>query len=462
MSQMLNARYELGDVVGAGGMGAVYRATDTRLGRTVAVKALRGGALADDVARARMRSEARLASTVHHPGVAQVYDYDDCSTTHGGMAFIVMEYVEGRSLAQVLREDDRLPVDQVVSVVHQVAEALTAAHAAGVVHRDLKPANIMLTTTGRAVLVDFGIASSAASEPLTETGALIGTADYLSPEQAAGRPATPRSDLYSLGVVAYQCLTGTSPFRRDHHVATALAHLQDELPALDASVPHEVRELVRHLTEKNPTDRPADAAEVARRAAHASAARPAPEPPTTALPLPARRRTRRPVALYSGVALVVAAALFLGVDRMTSGTPAPATPDPTPVEQVAAPTTVTVSADDLVGRTADEAAANLQRLGLTAARNDVASSQASGLVVGVDRTGQVPVGATVTLDVAVPPSTSSDGGNPAGVATPAATTGGGAEKAGPRTTTRGPAGAQPAKRPNTKGKANGKGKDKKR
>ena len=115
MSQLLNGRYELRDVVGAGGMGAVYRATDTRLGRTVAVKALRGGALADDVARARMRSEARLASTVHHPGVAQIYDYDDCSSTHGGMAFIVMELVEGQSLAELLREQGRLSVAQAVS-----------------------------------------------------------------------------------------------------------------------------------------------------------------------------------------------------------------------------------------------------------------------------------------------------------------------------------------------------------
>ncbi|MET0820027.1 MAG: serine/threonine protein kinase [Aeromicrobium sp.] len=458
MSQMLNGRYELGDVVGAGGMGAVYRATDTRLGRTVAVKALRGGALADEVARARMRSEARLASTVHHPGVAQVYDYDDCSSTHGGMAFIVMEYVEGRSLAEMLRADGRLPVGQVMAVVQQVAEALTAAHAAGVVHRDLKPGNIMLTTTGRAVLVDFGIASSAASEPLTETGALIGTADYLSPEQAAGRPATPRSDLYSLGVVAYQCLTGTSPFRRDHHVATALAHLQDELPALDPSVPHEVRELVQHLAEKNPADRPADAAEVAVRATRVVPARPVGIPPTTELPPPARKRVRRPVALYSGVALVVAAALFLGVDQMTSGTPAPPAPDPAPVEQVAAPTTVTVSADDLVGRTADEAAATLQRLGLTAARNDVASSRTSGVVVGVDRTGQVPLGATVTLDVAVPPSASSDGGAPADAATPAATTAGDPRKAGSRKTTRGAGGAQPPRHP----KAKGKGKDKRK
>jgi tRNA A-37 threonylcarbamoyl transferase component Bud32 len=452
MSQMLNGRYELGDVVGAGGMGAVYRATDTRLGRTVAVKALRGGALADEVARARMRSEARLASTVHHPGVAQVYDYDDCSTTHGGMAFIVMEYIEGRSLAEVLREDDRLPVDQVMSVVQQVAEALTAAHAAGVVHRDLKPANIMLTTTGRAVLVDFGIASSAGSEPLTETGALIGTADYLSPEQAAGRPATPRSDLYSLGVVAFQCLTGTSPFRREHHLATALAHLQDELPALDPSLPREVRELVQHLAEKNPADRPADAAEVARRAANAVTASSVDLPPTAswAAAAPARRsRPRRAVALYSGGGAVVAALLVVGLGRLGAETPSsvpdvvgmdaaqasaeikhegmtprrdlvdspgspagrvvkqtpaagePGTDDGT-VELTVASGKVRVSAEQIVGASYGDAATVLENLGLVVGRTDVPSSGDPGVVLAVDRSGRLSEGSTITLQVAVP------------------------------------------------------------
>jgi serine/threonine-protein kinase len=418
MTQLLNGRYELGDVIGSGGMGAVYRAFDTRLGRTVAVKALRGGALADELARARMRSEARLASTVHHPGVAQIYDYDDSSTTHGGMAFIVMELVEGRSLAQVLREEGRLPVDQVMSVVQQVADALAAAHAAGVVHRDLKPANIMLTDAGRAVLVDFGIASSAGSEPLTETGALIGTADYLSPEQAAGRAASPRSDLYSLGVVAYQCLTGTSPFRREHHVATALAHLQDDLPPLGESVPQDVRELVGDLAEKNPVDRPTAAAEVARRAALVGAARTvdvartatptqsfaAPRPPRAPQ---ASSRPRRVLVLGSGAALTAAAAvLVVGMSQRSSDTPpaAASSTSAAPVDQVVAPSTVTVSADDVIGRPADEATATLRQLGLEVARHDVASSATPGLVLGLDRTGQVPQGTTITLDVAVSPA----------------------------------------------------------
>lgn len=456
MSELLNGRYELGDVVGAGGMGAVHRATDTRLGRTVAVKALRGGALADDIARARMRGEARLASTVHHPGVAQIYDYDDCSSTHGGMAFIVMEFIEGQSLAQLLREHGRLPVAQVMSVVRQVADALSAAHAAGVVHRDLKPANIMITAAGRAVLVDFGIASSAGSEPLTETGALIGTADYLSPEQASGRPATPRSDIYSLGVVAFQCLTGTSPFRRDHHVATALAHLQDDLPALDASLPLDAQGLVRHMTQKNPADRPANAEDVARRAQLVDVAEAGDAPVTTTLTtMPARPRRR--FAVYSGAALLVAASLVVGIDHMTSSTPSPQPSAVTPVEQVVAPTTVMVVADDLVGRPADEVVATLQQLGLETVRRDVASSQTAGTVVGLDRTGEVPVGTTITLDVAAAPTSSPTATVPAApagsTALDAATTSTGKPAAAPAK----PGAAGPGK---ADGKATGKGKGK--
>ncbi|RYJ02516.1 MAG: serine/threonine protein kinase, partial [Actinomycetales bacterium] len=220
--QLLDGRYRLHEVLGSGGMGAVHRAEDTRLQRIVAVKVLPHTAT-DDLARARMRTEARLAGSLHHVGVAQVFDYVETSESVDGLAYIVMEHVEGHSLAELLRETGPMPVEQVMSVLVQVSDALAAAHAAGVVHRDVKPANIMLTPAGRTVLVDFGIAWSDANEPLTATGTLIGTADYLSPEQAAGRTAGPLSDLYSLGVVAHHCLTGTSPFRRDSQISTAVA-----------------------------------------------------------------------------------------------------------------------------------------------------------------------------------------------------------------------------------------------
>jgi predicted Ser/Thr protein kinase len=463
MSELLNDRYDLGDVVGFGGMGAVHRATDTRLGRTVAVKVLRGGALADEVARSRMRSEARLASSIHHPGVAQVFDYDDSSTSHPGMSFIVMEYIEGRSLAELLREHGPMPVDQVMSVVEQVADALAAAHAAGVVHRDLKPANIMLTPAGRTVLVDFGIASSSSSEPLTETGTLLGTADYFSPEQAAGRPATARSDLYSLGVVAHHCLTGSSPFRRDNQIATALAHIGDDLPPLGASVPARVRRLVTSLAEKNPDDRPQSAAVVAAEAAAIGAA-PAVDMPRTsslaAAQLPRQPRRRRSTALYSVAGVVVAALLLVGVDAARSDAP-PAVPDVVGMDVDRAVTAITdvgmtarrevvdvpgvaadqvvqqspepgttmpddtavaltvasgkvgVSADDILGSSYGKAAATLEKLGLVVARTDVPSSAKGGTVVALDRSGRLPDGSTITLGVAT--------ALPAPVATPART-----------------------------------------
>lgn len=318
MAELLNGRYELGDIVGSGGTGAVYRAVDTRLGRIVAIKALRGGPLADDNARARMRSEANLAASINHPGVAQVFDYEDSSDSHGGMSFIVMQFVEGHTLAQLLRKQGPIPPDQVMLIVVQVAEGLQAAHEAGIIHRDLKPANIMLTPAGRTVLVDFGIARSADSEPLTNTGTLIGTADYMSPEQAAGQSATPQSDLYSLGIVAYHCLTGTSPFKRDSHIATALAHLNDDLPTFGPNVPENIIQLVRSLTSKEPSGRPVSAAAVVAQAAAIGAAEAIDLPATFEMPAAAE-----PTAPDSAAMEPASTAAMAGVyePRATSAIP---------------------------------------------------------------------------------------------------------------------------------------------
>lgn len=467
MGELLNDRYELGDVVGSGGMGAVYRATDTRLGRTVAVKILRGGPLTDDVARARMRSEASLAASINHPGVAQVYDYEEDRSAHGGLTFIVMEFIEGHSLAQLLRERGPMPSDQVMSVVVQVAEGLQAAHDAGIVHRDLKPANIMLTPAGRTVLVDFGIARSATSEPLTSTGAMVGTAEYMSPEQSSGRSATPQSDLYALGVVAYHCLTGVSPFRRDSPIATAMAHLNDDLPSVGVEVPADVMRLVGSLTAKNPSDRPTSAAAVALEAAQIGAAgaielpetfeMPAGEPPTpeptrvaaVVSPPMASRRRRRP-AVYAGVGAIALVLAFLGWQNMRSadpavvpsvvglsaddakaeirdagmtartktvdyaGTPAgqvvsqspeagEAEPEGEPVELTVASGKVAVSADKIIGLTYAKTSAALENLGFVVTRKNVTQSGDAGKVVALDKSGRLPDGSTITLTVAVAP-----------------------------------------------------------
>ncbi|MBA4609076.1 protein kinase [Aeromicrobium sp. Marseille-Q0843] len=355
MDVRLNQRYTLGAVVGSGGMGAVHRATDTVLGRTVAVKVLRGDQSGDDVGRARMRSEAHLAASIHHPGVAQVFDYVEDDSTPAGSTFIVMQYVEGHSLSQLLRERGPMPPEQVMSVVEQVADGLQAAHDAGIVHRDLKPANIMLTPAGRTVLVDFGIAQADTSEPLTDTGSLVGTTDYISPEQVRGRSATPQSDVYALGVVAFHCLTGRSPFRRDTHIATAMAQLHDELPPFDHSVPTEVQQLITAMTAKDPADRPASAGDVARRAAAIGAASSIDLPATFEVPRPARAavgtsvplatatqkavvapRRRRPVGAYAAVgAVVLVAALLLGGRELLFGG-APEVPDVVGLQAAAA------------------------------------------------------------------------------------------------------------------------------
>lgn len=345
VTQTLMQRYALDEVVGTGGMGSVYRATDTRLGRTVAIKVLKAGTEDDEINRARMRSEAHLAAAIHHPGVAQVFDFEEDDSPEDGATFIVMQYIEGHSLGQLLKERGPMAPDQVMSVVQQVAEGLQAAHDAGIVHRDLKPANIMLTPEGRTVLVDFGIARTDTSEPLTDTGSLVGTTDYMSPEQVRGRLATPRSDLYALGVVAFHCLTGTSPFRRETHIGTAMAQLHDELPDLGPTVPEDVAGLVRSLTAKDAAERPATAAEVAAEAARIGAARsidlpedfeqprPSREIATDPIPLPtsavravAPHQRRRPRVAYASVGVIVLVAALLGGRQLMFGGP-PLVPD---------------------------------------------------------------------------------------------------------------------------------------
>lgn len=256
MAERLNDRYELGEVLGSGGMGQVYRARDLRLGRDVAVKVLRGDRVGDDAARSRFMAEARTSGQLNHPGIATVHDVGEDDASPDGDPFIVMQLVEGVPLSDVLRRRGALGVEPVERLLGGVGDALAAAHEAGVVHRDVKPANIVLSTDSRPVLVDFGIALGVSPEPLTETGAVLGTVEYISPEQARGQTATGASDVYSLGLVAYQCLTGTSPFRRETSVAAALAQVSEELPALPASVPEELARLVVAMTAKDPALRP--------------------------------------------------------------------------------------------------------------------------------------------------------------------------------------------------------------
>jgi serine/threonine-protein kinase len=254
----LGGRYTLGAIIASGGMGDVWEATDEVLARPVAVKVLRPSG-DDESFTERFHDEARHTAGLHHPNIAAVYDYGE----DGGLAFLVMELVPGQTLAEVIRETGGLEAQQVRSVIGQAALALSAAHEAGVVHRDVKPGNIIITPEGQAKLTDFGIARAGEGSGRTLTGEVLGTPDYLSPEQAIGEPATIASDLYSLGIVAHEMLTGTKPFDRGTPVATALAQVNDPPPALPDTVPADLRSVIEACLAKSAGDRPPDARAVA-------------------------------------------------------------------------------------------------------------------------------------------------------------------------------------------------------
>ena len=234
---LVAGRYRIDSMIAAGGMGEVWRATDEVLGRVVSVKFLHPQFAADESFLERMLREARAASAINHPGVVAVYDFGRIDPEDGvPTSYIVMEHVDGPSLSQLLAEGP-ISVDESLMILEQTAAALHAAHKAGVVHRDVKPGNIIMTPNGNVKLTDFGIARSQDTSTITDSGSITGTATYLSPEQASGEKATETSDLYSLGVVIYSCLSGKVPFDRDGPVAIALAHLKDPPPPLPEQIP---------------------------------------------------------------------------------------------------------------------------------------------------------------------------------------------------------------------------------
>ena len=257
-------RYKLSSRIAIGGMGEVWEATDQVIGRTVAIKILKDEYMGDPGFLERFRAEARHAALVNHEGIANVYDYGE----ENGSAYLVMELVPGEALSTVLERERVLPPDQVMYIVSQTALALHAAHKAGLVHRDIKPGNLLITPDRRVKITDFGIARIADQVPLTATGQVMGTVQYLSPEQASGHAANPATDIYSLGIVAYEALAGRRPFTGESQVAIAMAHINDEPPALPVTVPEPVRNLVLAAIAKKPEDRPVSA-EVFARAARA-------------------------------------------------------------------------------------------------------------------------------------------------------------------------------------------------
>jgi eukaryotic-like serine/threonine-protein kinase len=263
---VLDGRYELIERIASGGMGEVWRGVDQILGRPVAIKLLASAHASDEQFRARFRAEARYAAGLSHPGIARVFDYGETSPLGG--PYLVMELVNGEPLSTILEREGRLPAYVTMDIVAQAARALDVAHQAGIVHRDIKPGNLLITADGTAKITDFGIAKARASVDanLTATGIVMGTALYVSPEQATGATVTGASDIYSLGVVAFECLAGQPPFIAEQPLAIAIMHKHDPVPPLPADVPRPVADLVFAMLAKDPEDRPGSALHVADRA----------------------------------------------------------------------------------------------------------------------------------------------------------------------------------------------------
>jgi tRNA A-37 threonylcarbamoyl transferase component Bud32 len=334
IGSLLADRYEITAPIATGGMGEVWKARDRVLDRVVAAKVLRSEYTGDANFLARFRNEARHTAALTHPNIASVYDYGETVDDTGSqqLAFLVMEFVEGQPLVTILHEEGALPVDWTLHVIEQSADGLSAAHRGGVIHRDIKPGNLIVRPDGVVKLTDFGIAQARDATPLTRTGMVVGTAQYLSPEQAQGLELTAASDVYSLGVVAYECLTGARPFDGASQVAIALAHINRPPPPLPAHVPPAVRLLVERALAKDPTDRFTDGgafAEAIRRVAAGGTLTPVAAPIT------------RPTQVVAGGGLADSATQVIAATGPTAvagaGAVGPATGPGRPMPPLAAP-----------------------------------------------------------------------------------------------------------------------------
>jgi hypothetical protein len=313
----LGDRYQLRQRLGAGGMGEVWLAVDEVLKRSVAVKAMLPGVADDPDFGRRFAAEATAMARINHPAVASIHDYGHSL----GVAYLVMEYVDGESLAQLLARDGRMSPDRTMRLIAQAAEGLQAVHDQGLVHRDIKPANLLVRRDGSVVITDFGIARHEDASRLTASGAVLGTPTYLSPEQVRGEPAGPRSDIYSLGLVAYECLAGARPFVGENPYAVALQRLQSAPRTIGIALPGPVLAVVERALAITPEGRWPSAS------ALAAAARAATLPPPSAAGLPSgpagsasavavspikRSPLRRPVVL-AALAAVAAVLVTVGV-----------------------------------------------------------------------------------------------------------------------------------------------------
>ncbi|KFJ08415.1 serine/threonine-protein kinase [Bifidobacterium tsurumiense] len=258
--QLIHRRYRLDSRLAQGGMGEVWKGYDIQLGRPVAIKALRGDTNNVEAKLRRLRAEAHNSANLAHPNIAALFEYYE----HDGIGFLIMEYVPSRSLADLFHERGAMPPTELLPILIQTARGLFIAHSHGVVHRDVKPANIMVSDEGEVKITDFGVSYSTDQEQITQDGMVVGTAQYISPEQAQGKQATPQSDIYSLGVVAYEGLCGHRPFTGTTPVDIAAAHVNDPVPPLPDSVDLQLNQFVMSMLAKDPLDRPQDALTVSR------------------------------------------------------------------------------------------------------------------------------------------------------------------------------------------------------
>jgi eukaryotic-like serine/threonine-protein kinase len=303
--RLLGGRYELEGVVGRGGMAEVYRARDIRLDRVVAIKTLRADLARDQIFQARFRREAQSAASLNHPSIVAVYDTGEDMATGVPVPYIVMEYVDGRTVRDLLQEGHRLLPERSLEIIDGVLRALDYSHQAGIVHRDIKPGNVMVTRNGDVKVMDFGIARamSDAQATMTQTAQVIGTAQYLSPEQARGERVDSRSDLYSAGCLLYELLTGRPPFTGDSPVAIAYQHVRENpVPPsrVDPDVPPWADAIVLKAMAKSPADRYQTAADMRADLQRAASGMPVAAAPPTRLDMYPQTQRMGPGTMMAG------------------------------------------------------------------------------------------------------------------------------------------------------------------
>jgi len=426
---MLGQRYEVGEVLGRGGMAEVHRGRDIRLGREVAIKVLRSDIARDPTFQARFRREAQAAASLNHPAIVAVYDTGEDSVAAGDVPYIVMEYVEGRTLRDVLKDEGVMDVKAAMSFAADICAALDFSHRNGIVHRDVKPGNVMITPSGAVKVMDFGIARavSDSSVTMTSTAAVIGTAQYLSPEQARGESVDARSDVYSAGCLLFELVTGGPPFQGDSPVAVAYQHVrEDPRPpsTLNPAVPPALDAVVLKAMSKNPANRYQSAADMRTDLLRAVAGQRVEATPVmsdsdrTAMIAPAtgtryraaapvampvmdddddeeRQRRRRIGFVVLGVALLALAGAAVALFLLLNNDDTP-TEDPVPTPQ-------TIQVPVVIGLTEEAATTAIEDAGLTVGQvTQVASDEANlGLVVEQSPVAESAVEEDTSVDLAI-------------------------------------------------------------